>query len=202
MMKRINIQDQISPLLLDWKVELSPAVLHKHIARAEERLFQDHIGALPPNRLGKSTGFWADAARSTHAEPTDIGCVVSINKVGFRQRYYGGEIKPVNKTYLTLPARGEFYGARAREFTNLRFVLFKSGSAALVIEDGGAEKINSLGSTRSVGGKKSAGMVAFWLVKSVRQQPDPGVIPSDKAITNIAVDAAQGALQRAKEQSR
>lgn len=201
MIRYITVKDEVSQVLADWVTELSPEKLYATIARAEERLFQDHIGQLPPNRLGKSTGFWKDAVRSTHAEPTDTGCMVSISKLGFRQRYYGGEIKPVNAQYLTIPARSEFYGARARQFTNLRFVLFRSGTAALVINDGGAEKINSLGSSKSVGGKKSASMVAFWLVKSVNQRGNPDVIPSDDQITATAVAAAGAALQRAKEKS-
>lgn len=202
MMRRITLKDSVSALVRAWGNELQPAQLHPHIARAEERLFQDHIAALPPNQLGRSTSFWAKSVRATHAEPTDTGCVVSINQLGFRQRYYGGEIKPVNKKFLAIPARGEFYGARAREFTNLRFVLFKSGTAALVIDEGGSEKINSLGSTRSAAGKTSAGMVAFWLVKSVNQKPDPNIIPTDEQITQTALDTARMALTRARERGQ
>lgn len=203
MMRRVTIKDSVSAVVRAWGQELSPALLHPHIARAEERLFKDHIGGLPPNRIGKSTGFWADSVRSTHAEPTDNGCMVSVSKLGFRQRYYGGEIKAKPGSWLTIPARSEFYGARAREFTNLRFILFKSGTAALVVDEGGAEKINSLGSTRSVGsGKKSAGMVAFWLVKSVNQQADKAIIPTDEQITTTALDAVNGALKRARERAR
>lgn len=196
MMRRIVIKDSVSALMRARGAALQPASLHPHIARACERLFRDHIGALPPNRMGRSTGFWADAARATHAEPTDNGCVVSVNKLGFRQRYFGGEIHPVSAQYLTIPARTEFYGARAREFTNLRFVQFRSGAAALVVQTGGAEKITGLASTRAAGGKQSAGMVAFWLVRSVRQQPDPGVLPDDAKIAETALRAAAEALDR------
>lgn len=195
----INITDSVSPLLSAWRNELTPGLLHPHIARAEERLFKDHIGKLPKNKLGKSTGFWAAAVRGTHAEATPDGCLVSINKQGFRQRYAGGEIKPLSPDgWLTIPARSEFYGARAREFTNLRFILFRTGTAALVINDGGSEKITGLKSTRKAGGKKSAGMIAFWLVKSVFQKPDPGVIPPVSDIIATARDAVKNALERAR----
>ncbi len=202
MMRRITLQEDVRRLMKAWQHELQPSVLHGHIARAEERLFKDHIGKLPPNKLGKSTGFWADSVRSTVATATDNGCVISINKLGFRQRYYGGEIKPVNGKYLAIPARSEFYGARPREFTNLRFLLFKSGTAALVINEGGAEKITGLNSSRSAGGQKSAGTVAFWLVKSVNQTGNPNIIPSDAAITQTALDAIGGALARAKARAK
>jgi hypothetical protein len=200
--RTITLTDTVSPVIAAWRAALAPEVLNGTIARAEERLFRDHLAALPPNRLGKSTGFWANAARATHAEATASGCVVSINHLGVRQRFHGGEIKPVNSKYLAIPARSEFYGARARQFTNLRFILFKSGAAALVINEGGSEKITSLGASKSAGGKKSAGTVAFWLVKSVNQRPDPGVIPSDDQITATAYAAAAAALQRAMERAK
>lgn len=179
---KIVIKDLVTPALRGWETALRPGVLNKAIARGQERLFRDHIGGLPANKLGRSTGFWADAARATTAEPTDFGCVVSVSKLGFRQRYFGGVIKAKPGSYLTIPARSEFYGARARQFTNLRFVLFASGTAALVIDEGGAEKITGLQSSKSAGGKKSAGMVAFWLKKEVHQKGDPTIIPSDQEI--------------------
>jgi hypothetical protein len=173
-----------------------------NMARALERLFRQHIAALPANRLGRTTNFWQRAARATHAEPTERGVAVTVSQVGFRQRFFGGVIKPVNKEWLAIPARSEFYGARARQFTGLRFHLFKSGAAALVIEKGGAEKVTSLGATRYVGGKKSAGMVAFWLVKEVNQAGDPSIIPDAKSVVATCVEATRRMVELAKRKRK
>jgi hypothetical protein len=197
---RVTIEDSARPALARLREEMGPEVLNRHIGRAEERLFKDHIGKLPANKMGRSTGFWADAARGTHAESSAERVTVVVSKLGFRQRVLGGTIKAVNGKYLTIPARAEFYGSRARAFTNLRFVMFRSGTAALVIGDGGAERVTSLGASQLVGGKKGAaqtvGMVAYWLKKEVKQKPDPGVIPSEGQIVGTARDAIAAAVRR------
>lgn len=196
---KVTISNGVTPAMKAAQEQLKPEVINKALARGAERLFRDHIGALPPNKLGRSTGFWADSVRATHAEATDSGCVVSVSKLGFRQRYFGGTIKPVNAKFLTIPARSEFYGARARQFTNLRFVMFRSGTAALVINDGGAEKITGV-STKRAGSKKDAGMVAFWLVESAEQKPNPNIIPADEKILDMAEGVARQALTVASRQ--
>jgi hypothetical protein len=94
--------------------------------------------------------------------------------------------------HLTIPARPEFYGHSATEFTNLRLAVFKSGAMALVIGAGGAGRVNfQTGRERSVSGAgvRSTGMVAFWLRSSVNQDPDPNVIPSAQRLADVALNA-------------
>lgn len=84
---------------------------------------------------------------------------------------------------LTIPARAEFYGQKATNFTNLRFVMFSSGAKALVIGKGGVGRVDfATGMEHSVrgAGRRTAMMVAYWLVESVTQRGEYPVIPSRK----------------------
>lgn len=145
---------------------------------------------------GRRTHFYARAARGVQQpRMRSDGLVVSIASVGLGQRYFGGPIKPVSGTskYLTIPATAEAYGKRAREFKNLRFILFASGAAALV--ERAATKLR-----RTSSGFKAAGNVGgkvfFWLVKSVTQKPDESVLPKPEEMTMPALTAASQFITR------
>lgn len=132
------------------------------------------LGAAP-------TGFYeraADNVQQPEVEPEGVS--VSIDQQGLAQRLFGGDIAAKPGHWLTIPARAESYGKRAKEFDNLKFILFPSGLAALVDKD---EKAHE-------------GTVYYWLVRSVTQPPDPSVIPSEDEIFEPAVANARRYIER------
>ena len=159
------------------------------------RLVQGNLRSLPPNRQGwPSQGFYEGAARGTSYEVTEEGAVVSVDnpdapgaiKFAYNKGNAGMITITANGKLLTVPARAEFYGHSAREFTNLKFIPFKSGAKALVIGTGGTSRLNTrTGDTyanRKGIGAKSAMMVAYWLVDHVDQKARPHVLPTPEAM--------------------
>lgn len=145
---------------------------------------------------GTRTHFYWQAAQNTRHEATADGAEVVIDKLGLRQRWLGGEIRAVNGKYLTIPARAEAYGKRARDMGDLSFIKFKSGAAALVKDDISETVTDSGYSRRSAAKgqrksrKKGIGAVMFWLVPSVYQRPDPTVLPSPAYLLNAVTPRA------------
>ena len=171
-------------------------------ARAAANFTKDYLFSLDesqPNRLGGArTHFYSQAAKSVE-NPTQSGAgdvAFNINKAGLAQRWLGGTIRAGAGTssatggptkYLALPARAEAHGKTPGEFDDLEFVRRKNGAAMLVqamqtqITRG---KRKGDFSTTTVGG-----LVMFWLVKEVDQDPDPEVMPSETALAGAAADA-------------
>lgn len=158
------------------------------------RLVFDHLIARDsshPNRLGgQRTHFYSQAAQATTWEADGGDVRISIAHLGVRQRFLGGVIRPVNKKALAIPARAEAYGKTPGEFQDLKLVVFRSGAAALVQADqslirfvrsrkDGSLKLKRMGNR--------GGLVMFWLVKSVRQAADPGVLPTKQQLADEAV---------------
>jgi hypothetical protein len=189
---QIDIQDTAGPAVRRVLEGLGPGRLNPVIGRAAQNHVRDHLFRLNterPNRLGgRRTNFYAAAARGTQFTTVAEGVLVSVNKLGIRQRFQGGEIKPTGgRKFLTIPAIAEAHGRRAGEFNNLRFAM-PGGKPALVEADATLVKRTKKGfkGTTSVGGK-----IIFWLRRSVTQQPDPTVLPSPEAL-GAAVNRAAG----------
>lgn len=182
---------------LDQKADMVP--LRKRMAVDVLNLFQDHYRTLPPNRQfpGRTTHFWADAARSTSFSLQDDGFTITTNKQGVLQRYLGGTIKPTGgRKYLTIPAREEAYGKLASDFNNLRFAITEAGPA-LVEADAtrikiGNKKKDGTRTVKDMG--ETGGAVMFWLRRSVTQRGNKAIIPSDAQITEVALTGARDHL--------
>jgi hypothetical protein len=110
---------------------------------------------------------------------------VIIAKEGFRQRYFGGLIKPVNVGALTIPVIPAAYGRRAREFKDLVFIKFnkpgkvlgmlmkpQKGSEPDYFHYLNGEKVSSHGN------KGKFGTVYYLLMASVRQKANKDILPS------------------------
>lgn len=139
--------------------QLSPERVARRIAPVCKQVWVDHLAEKPQNKMGwKTTKFWERAARSIKYKVEPDGFLLSAHHLGMRQRYYGGEIKPVKKKWLTIPARSEAYGKTAGQFKGKLQFRMKKGAASAVLTD-----------------KK--GGVFFWLVKRVNQSADPTVLP-------------------------
>lgn len=194
----IDIKDQVTPLLKQVSGAVRTDAMNAEVGRSVVNRLQAHFFKLDQSRSnvlgGKRTHFYSQAAKSTQFQADSDKAVVSVSgPVGFRQRLEGGTIKPVKSKYLTIPAISEAYGKRSREFSNLHVLYGRRGPVALV-------EANATQLKRGKKGFKSAGEVGgrvfFWLVKSVTQQADRGVLPSDEEIGKTASTAAANFLTR------
>ncbi len=177
--------------------------LNERVGESVASMVRAHLVRLDGERAnalgGKRSHFYREAAKGTSSRATAQGAEVTIEKLGLRQRLYGGTIHAINSKYLTVPARKESYGVPAREFPgDLKFVQFKSGAKALVLDDQ-THAVDEAGNyathSRKKSKKKSVGMVMYWLVPSVYQRPDPSVLPSESAIAGAAERAADRHLK-------
>lgn len=185
---------------------LTPNTIKRAVGAACTDLTVKHLNAMPHNKHGwPPTNFYQGAARGTGWDLTDTGIIIYIDNEkapgGMRQRYHGGPIYMKDK-YLTIPAAAPFYGHRATEFTNLRFVRFgTTETRALVVGRGGVGQVNfATGKERNVkgAGARAAGMVAYWLRSSVKQVGDRSVIPMDSEYRATALKAIATVVGRAQ----
>jgi hypothetical protein len=193
----INVlRDTATAAVSDLRHKITSEQLKKRVGNDCVELTQEHLKALDPNKNNwPTTGFYAGAADGTDFDILDDGILIYVDnknaKGAMRQRFHGGTINKRDKM-LTIPARAEFYGMKATDFTNLRLAIFGRGVLALVIGEGGTGKVNfRTGKERAVAGASSrqASMVAFWLRDSVHQDPDPDVIPTRSQYVGTAIDS-------------
>lgn len=198
----VDIRDEVTPILQ----ALAPALRRQiapAIGAAVVTLFQDNFDKLPDNRNNwPSTGFWAQAARSTNFSVLVDAVNINVDQQGVRQRLQGGVINAKPGKWLTIPARAEAYGKRAGEFSNLHAVFFKTahGFFAALAENNSQDV--SFGKTKKDGtrtvkqGAERGGAVMFWLKKSVQQDANPAVIPSEAEIVAVATSTVTGIVTR------
>jgi hypothetical protein len=143
------------------------------------------------NAFGVRDTFWKSMLSGTRFGADDEGGYVSTPRP-VALRYFGGTVVPTNTTYLAIPARSEAYGKTPKDFSDLRFVLFASGSAALVqtaLPTGAktrGRKKDAQG-RGSIDARAQGGGVFYWLVKSATINPDPDVLPTPEEIEAGAV---------------
>lgn len=200
----VNVQDRASSTLLALEGAMTPIALSKNIGEAEVKLFQNHFIHAPTNKYGyPTTGFWQRAARATNYTASAAGPVINVNQVGVRQRLSGGDIFPVNKQFLAIPARAEAYGKAPSEFDNLKVAFHNTGGRreAFALVEAAASQINYAKVKRGQVHRdftvtQVGGGVYFWLVKSVHQNPDPTVIPDPRDIVQVAGETLDDIVQR------
>ena len=186
----INIQtkDAATEAVIDIEQDIDLDQVAPVIGNSGRKIVSDHLTALDArrrNRLGgRRTHFYSDAAKSTNWRITSNGVQIAINHVGMAQRYFGGTIKPVNKKRLTIPADADAYGKRAREFGKLDIVFGRKGVVGLAKPRKGKAKRG-----------QRAGKVLYWLVKSVTQEADKTVLPTDKEIAAGVTDDVRAYLE-------
>ena len=197
----ISLTDEISPFLTALEGVLTVKQIGANIGEAEVGLFQSHFQNAPANKNGwPTTAFYPRAARATNWQANDLGVVISINQIGIRQRYQGGDIFPTEgHQYLTIPAREEAYGKVAGEFNNLKVAFSRGHAFALVEADASIIKYgkkNKKGGAPDFSTDTVGGGVVFWLVKSVHQEPDPKVLPDPRDIAQVAIETVQAIVDR------
>lgn len=196
----VIITDNVSPYLERLRALVDRGGLETTIGTAAMNTIKDHLKGLAGSRhRGGKGNFYADAFRSTTMEAQPGSVTITIAKLGMAQRFYGGDIRPVAGKYLTIPARDEAYGKRAREFGNLEVLYGRNGPFALAAKEGGAtvkiHRRKAAGETEKAI-KKTAGMILFWLVKHVSQKADPTVLPEPDEIVMAAIRAAEQRIER------
>lgn len=133
------------------------------------------------------THFYSQASKATNYKVlSDSDAEINISgPAGIGQRYRGGVINK-KEHRLTIPAAPEFYGHRAGEFHNLVIKVLgrKNGKLVMALVTATATNIEFSKHKRKDGTRKITptsttlgGKVAYWLVNSVKQDPDPGVLP-------------------------
>jgi hypothetical protein len=202
----VDINDQASPALKAFLVSMKSSSVLAVMATAVKKEVQDHLLGRPANKKGyPTTNFYKRAARATNSRVDGQRAWVSITgPIGIVQRFFGGLIKALTTKFLTLPARAESYGKRARDFNFLEFAMAKNQWGALqpaLVETRRTEfKVGrkkkdgtqTVTPTRSIIG----GGVYFWLTRSVDQDPDPNVIPKNEDMTREAVQAGESFVVR------
>lgn len=186
------VYDGATPLLRDLqRISEDPEVRAGALA-ACINLTRSYLLTMPPNSRGwPSLGFWKGAADGTTGELSKDGFHVLIDnedapgamKFKYYCHVYGSGTIEMKDKLLTIPARQEFYGHRAGEFDNLRFVKFASGAKALVIGKGGTSIVDfGTGQGKAVrgAGARTAAMVAYWLVESVTQRQEQRPVPTNE----------------------
>jgi len=179
---RIITQDLASPKLRAMLAELAPAArqaMLNRLGKALENQLKAHfvMRDAEGNKQGfPSQHFWSREVRDKTAlrEVTPDRATVGIDSAPFRQKVFGGVIRPgPGKKFLALPTRAEAYGVlpRANTIPGLFAVRVKStGKAYLATRDGKALRV-------------------YWrLVTSVNQAPDPKALPP-RAQLQAALDA-------------
>lgn len=187
----INIErDTASPWLAQLRREVTPQRMAAKLGPRCTRLLQRTFLKLGTNERGwPTTNFWARAAKATNWQPGDGYLLVGTNQIGVRQRYFGGDIRPVNAKALTIPASKEAYGKRAGDFGNLVFKLLldpESGKLRPALTERAGSKQLAWGRKKKDGSRpvkvvsQATGLVPlFWLVRSVHQKGNPAVMPTD-----------------------
>lgn len=178
--------------------ELSPSKLQATYGPRCRELTRDHLAALPDNKRGyPSTGFWEQAARATRWEPQGDSIKIIVDKIGVRQRYFGGVIRPVNASALTIPISPLSYGKTAKDFPGSFLLMTKKGGYIVMY---GGEGPRSSGP--KVKGKRGRGRTAqratliflFKLSGGVYQAPNPNVLPTPAEYRATIFEAARERL--------
>lgn len=152
------------------------------VAASAEVLFQRHLverNQLPNKNGWPKTNFYGRAAEATFATGDATGATVTVAQEGFRQRYFGGQIVPVNRRMLAFPVSATSYGHGTSEFVmevrRLQAAEAPGGYAGAYL--------------CAIGTAKAPGEPLFRLARRVNPQGDPTIIPDDDAILGDATEA-------------
>ncbi len=175
----INITDHATPELQKLMAKVKPDQLARIARQPLETFTRVHLVNNGPNKKKwPSTGFWAAAARQTHGHGHGGTVIIEINKVGVRQRAFGGPICPVKAEALAYPISPVSYGHLPREFPNLKLISTPKG--AYLVQSNG---------------RQNASLTFLFKISSgVRQGANPKVVPGAGELTEVATTAIHRSL--------
>lgn len=189
----INIVDNATPSVSAKLADMSPQKLASRVGEPMRIFWRDRLKSLGRNKRGwPSTGFWESAARATRSTVVPTGLLLECTKVGVRQRYLGGHIKPVKARALTIPISPVSYGHSPSEFPGL--FLIKTAKGAYLVQSQGIDTTTKkafIGGRKALGGNASRRLRAtlnflFKLSSGVDQEADPSVVPTVDEFTEVA----------------
>lgn len=168
-----KLSDTLTPALAAAGAQASPARCAKIAARIAQGVFVAHFERLSKSRhrSGMAHDFYLAAARSTYSGNVGGTGIVNVRApTGLRQRYLGGDIKPVKSYKLR-------QGNKVIEYSSLWIPV-----GAAVGRTGGDFRgqlrvIWNPATKKGVAIDKKTKAVLFSLVGGVSQQPDPTVAP-------------------------
>ncbi|NOS70055.1 MAG: hypothetical protein HOP33_09000 [Verrucomicrobia bacterium] len=193
----------IARVLIDFKDRATPEVNRVISAMKPDKVapvigprlretVRDHLKQNPRNKKGwPSTGFWEDAARATTWTADGSTVTIKINKVGVRQRYYGGPIKPVHAKFLTIPIASQAYGKTVADFPGSFLITTAKGE--YIVQYAG-----SIGKRGRANKSNSTLEFLFKLSKGVMQHENRSIIPDSTTLTATAIKACEEHFRRAK----
>jgi hypothetical protein len=201
------VVDEITPLLARVKSAAAAQGIALVGARAVAGLVKEHLYGLDRQRHRGGRHFYRSAGDSVTTGIVPAGAVVSITQTGFRQRFFGGTIRPRRARMLAIPASPESQGMSPREFPDLdlkrmydangaiRLALVRRASTVITYrrrkrKDGTVQLTVAPVMTRL------GGDVLFWLVPKVFQRADPTVLPYPAQINQRAVGAIKARFLR------
>lgn len=174
---------------LSKKIEAGMSSVYKNAGVRLARVIRNHMRLLAStrhetaNRLGATptNHFRASDVQPPNATSSDVS--VTVTTPGISRAYHDIDISPVNGSHLTIPLHADAYGISPREFKGNLFRINKPGST---------EKGNVL-YTSDVLNKKPIAMYA--LVDTVHQQRDPSLMPTNREMTEEALQGAVAAVK-------
>ena len=196
----ITVTDNATPALEAKLAQVQPGRLANILGPGLTVYVQDHLRGNGTNKRGwPTTNFWADAARGTSWSAADGGLVISINKIGVRQRYYGGPIAPVKAKALAIPISPVSYGHLPSDFPGLFLIKTATGAYLVQRNEAVSEKTGRTVGKTGTGGNagrriKSNLTFLFMLSAGVNQAPDETVIPSEDDLGSVGMTLLDRAL--------
>ena len=131
-------------------------------------------------RLGANPSqLYAEFVKAITYDENSDQVVVSINHNAARQRYFGGDIYPVNKTYLTIPITAESYGKTIDDFAHTDSLKWFFGKNRKPYAVGRASE-----PTRKL----------FILTTHVHQDGDKTILPDDDTWAGSILETVLNAL--------
>ena len=203
---QVTVADKASALIKELGLSLSPERCIKSAAQGVQTCCVSHFGVLAMSRHHGQSGsnFYGDAAKSTaRSDALSFSggmAVLSIDKLGIAQRYFGGQILPKNSKSLTIPAKrmeDRVKGRSAREVfdeMHLRFS-FRHGPKTFGSFVATGEVAAQIVPKRKYKGKFTGfkqvastigDVVVFWLSRGVDQNADPSVLPTEDEMRDAA----------------
>ena len=132
----IQINDEASQAIRIKIAKADPKRLAQFASKPLAWHWKESLAKLPQNKRGyPSTGFWQQAADSVIGNAVGGDVILKANKLGLKQRLYGGSVKAVNHKNVTVPICAEAYGTKAADWglDNLVLVILGDGRKFLAL---------------------------------------------------------------------
>jgi hypothetical protein len=190
---QINIADYATKSIEAKLVKCSPRRIAAETGRPLAEFWRNRLRSHGPNkRSWPSTRFYERAARSVKHIPSENSVTLRADHQGLRQRWKGGVISAKKAKALAIPISPVSYGKTPAEFPGL--FLMQTRKGAYLVQPGqgltaaGNVTPRRKGTSRTERRRRKAALnFLFVLKKSVRQDADPRVVPTNDEFAEVAL---------------